>query len=123
MSSNSDTDNNGKDSKREPQVRYEKAIVKKMDAIPAKARSAIQTSLTMVLMGLPPALDCEKLSSAGDDVYELKVRGRPTFRCMYAIDTNGDVVVLHVTDKATSGQDRQLVKTTVLRYKRLMQGR
>lgn len=123
MSDTSDNDTSGKALLSEPKIRYAKAVLKEMGVVPAKARTAIQNSLTMVLKGIPPALDCEKLTSAGDDVFELKVRGRPTFRCMYAIDKNGDVVVLHVTDKATSGQDNHLVKTTVLRYKRLMTGR
>ncbi|CAD7713467.1 hypothetical protein LMG31886_06180 [Xanthomonas hydrangeae] len=54
---------------------------------------------------------------------ELKINGRPAYRCMYAIAKNGDVVVLHATSKTAQGQDKQLVKTTAERFKRLMRGR
>lgn len=110
-------------SKQSPEICYEKVVLKEMNAIPARARTQFQVSLTMALMGLPPALDHEKLKSAGEGIIELKVRGRPTFRCMYAIAKNGDVVVLHVTDKATSGQDKHLIETTSKRFKRLMKNR
>ena len=50
---------------------------------------------------------------------ELKINGSPAYRCMYAVLKNGDVVVLHTTSKTTQGQDKQLIKTTSQRLKRL----
>lgn len=51
---------------------------------------------------------------------ELKINGRPAYRCMYVVRKNGDVVVLHATAKTSQGQSKQLVRTTSLRLKRLV---
>ena len=72
---------------------------------------------------LIPALRHEKLKAAGEGVIELKINGSPAYRCMYVMQANGDVLVLHVTSKTTRGPDRQLTKTTAQRLKRLKPGR
>ena len=106
------------DSKKDQPV-LRKAVKKELEAIPKPKRDQFLLSLEMVAMGLEPALAHEKLKSAGDGVVELKINGRPAYRCMYVRRRNGDVVVLHVTAKTTEGQDKKLVKTTSQRLKQL----
>ncbi|MCL1574869.1 type II toxin-antitoxin system RelE/ParE family toxin [Xanthomonas nasturtii] len=92
---------------------------KELADIPEKIRTQFLFNLEMVQQGLEPALDHEKLQSAGKGVIELKRNGRPAYRCMYVVRKNGDVVVLHTTRKTTQGQDRQLIATTAGRLKQL----
>ncbi|MBB5862390.1 type II toxin-antitoxin system RelE/ParE family toxin [Xanthomonas arboricola] len=101
----------------------DKAVQRDMNELPEAIQDRFIANLRMVLLGLPPVLRQEKLHSAGEGVIELKINGRPAYRCMYAVAKNGDVVVLHATSKTAQGQDKQLVKTTAERFKRLMRGR
>lgn len=104
-------------------VLEDKAVRKEMDGIPEAKRDQFLASLEMVRLGLVPALPHEKLKAAGNGVIELKINGSPAYRCMYVVLKNGDVVVLHVTSKTAQGQDKQLIKTTSQRLKRLAIGR
>lgn len=97
-----------------------KAVLKEMSDLPESIRDQFLVSLEMACLGLPPALSHEKLKSAGEGVIELRINGRPAYRCMYIV-TDVQVVVLHATAKTTQGQDRQLVDTTSKRLKRLVQ--
>lgn len=100
-------------------VLEDKAVRKELGGIPEAKRDQFLASLEMVRLGLIPALPHQKLKAAGDGVIELKINGSPAYRCMYAVLKNGDVVVLHTTSKTTQGQDKQLIKTTSQRLKRL----
>lgn len=112
--------NDSEDESDGPTIQWDKAVRKEMGAIPAAVQQEIQVSLEMALLGLQPAMRHEKLKSAGAGVIELKRNGSPAYRCTYVVDKKGNVVVLHVKSKTTQGQDRQLVKTTVQRRKRLV---
>jgi len=104
-------------------VLEDKAVICDMRKVPEAIRDQFLANLEMVRLGLTPALPCERLHAAGDGVMELKINGRPAWRCMYVVRRNGDVVVLHATSKTSQGQDKQLVKTTSQRLKRLVQDR
>lgn len=104
-------------------VLEDKAVIKEMAKLPGWVREQFLLSLRMAVLGLVPALPHEKLKAAGDGVVELKINGRPAWRCMYVVLKSGDVVVLHATSKTSQGQDKQLVKTTSLRLKRLVPAR
>ena len=118
-----ENDNESESGKQDRKILMDNVICKQMKALPAAKREQFLLSLEMVRMRLPPALRHEKLKSAGNGVIELKINGSPAYRCMYVVDKNGDVVVLHVTSKTARGQDRQLIKTTAQRFKRLLQDR
>ncbi|WAH66951.1 type II toxin-antitoxin system RelE/ParE family toxin [Xanthomonas hortorum] len=92
---------------------------KELATFPAKVINEFSVNFEMLEVGLRPAMDHEKLHAAGKGVIELKINGRPAYRCMYVIRKNGDVVVLHATRKTTQGQDRQLIATTAERLKQL----
>lgn len=116
-------DESGSKTKQDRQLILEdKAVIKEMKNLPDSVRDQFLLSLRMVCQGLRPALAQEKLKAAGDGVMELKINGRPAWRCMYAVRKNGDVVVLHATSKTSQGQDKQLVATTSSRLKRLVLG-
>jgi len=101
----------------------DKAVRKELDAVPEAKRDQFLASLEMVRLGLIPALPHQKLKAAGDGVIELKINGSPAYRCMYVVLKNGDVMVLHATSKTAQGQDKQLIKTTSQRLKRLVPDR
>ncbi|MDO0860582.1 type II toxin-antitoxin system RelE/ParE family toxin [Xanthomonas campestris pv. campestris] len=101
------------------QIVIEKAQQKELANVPAKIRNEFLVNLEMALRGLVPAMKHEKLQAAGKGVIELKINGRPAYRCMYVVRKNGDVVVLFTTRKTTEGQDRQLIATTAERLKQL----
>ncbi|MGS0567099.1 type II toxin-antitoxin system RelE/ParE family toxin [Xanthomonas oryzae] len=96
-----------------------KAQHKELAKFPAKVLNEFLVNFEMLEQGLTPAMQHEKLHAAGEGVIELKINGRPAYRCMYVIRKNGDVVVLHATRKTTQGQDRQLIATTAERLKQL----
>lgn len=118
-----DTDSAGDTQKQRRILLEDKAVRKEMDAVPEKIQDQFLLSLEMARLGLPPALKSEKLKAAGDGVIELKINGSPAYRCMYVLEENGDVLVLHVTKKTTEGQSKQLVNTTSERLKRLRRRR
>jgi len=101
------------------QIIIGKAQHKELADFPAKIRNEFLVNFEMLERGLAPGMDHEKLHAAGKGVIELKINGRPAYRCMYVIRRNGDVVVLHATRKTTQGQDRQLIATTAERLKQL----
>lgn len=103
------------------QLVLSKAVQKELADIPEKKRNQFLFNLEMALAGMEPGMAHEKLKAAGDGVIELKINGRPAYRCMYTRRKNGDVVVLHATEKTAQGQDKQLVKTTSQRLKQLGQ--
>ena len=112
-------DSEDESEKQDSTILWDQAVLKEMQAIPAAKRDQFLLSLRLVQQGSFPALNHEKLKSAGTGVIELKINGSPAYRCMYAVKKNGDVVVLHVTSKTARGQDRQLIMTTSQRLKRL----
>ncbi|WP_329836181.1 type II toxin-antitoxin system RelE/ParE family toxin [Stenotrophomonas geniculata] len=96
-----------------------KPVQKDLDKLPEWARDVFITDLMLVAEGEKPFSDVEPLFSAGDGVMELKQNGRPAYRCMYHLNTPGQVTVLHATAKTSNGQDKQLVATTKARVKSL----
>lgn len=98
----------------------DRAVQKELERIPEKIRDRFLVSLEMIRCGVEPALAHQKLKGAAAGASELKINGSPAFRCMYAVHKNGDVIVLHVTEKTAQGQDKQLIQTTAARMKRLM---
>ncbi|WP_159299229.1 type II toxin-antitoxin system RelE/ParE family toxin [Pseudomonas chlororaphis] len=59
------------------------------------------------------------LDDIGPGITELKINGRPAYRCVFYTKEDGKVYVLHATEKTTNGSDRQLKNVVELRYKRL----
>jgi phage-related protein len=64
-------------------------------------------------------LPIEYLGSVGSGVIELKINGRPAFRCVYIAKYMDTVFVLHSFTKTTNGVDRQAIKVAEQRLKEL----
>ncbi|MDZ5781604.1 type II toxin-antitoxin system RelE/ParE family toxin [Stenotrophomonas maltophilia] len=100
-------------------VVIDKKVHKDLEKLPEWARDVFLGDLELISIGERPFSDEEPLFSAGDGVMELKVQGRPAYRCMYHLNSPGKVMVLHATAKTTQGQDKKLVATTKARLKSL----
>ncbi|MBD8682815.1 type II toxin-antitoxin system RelE/ParE family toxin [Pseudomonas sp. CFBP 13719] len=97
----------------------EKAAFKEMATVPERIRDAFLLSLSMVLKHLEPACQVSPLGGLGKNVYELKINGRPAWRCIYYTGITGKIVVLHVTEKTTNGRDSQIANVVEQRLKTL----
>ncbi|MDD0979777.1 type II toxin-antitoxin system RelE/ParE family toxin [Pseudomonas shahriarae] len=86
----------------------DKASTKEMGDAPQKVRTPFLVSLTLLGNGEQPVCAVGTLSSLGHGVYELKINGRPAWRCIYYTGLPGQIVVLHTCKKTTNGVDRQL---------------
>jgi phage-related protein len=69
---------------------------------------------TLIANGCPPLLDIDHLPN---DTIELKMNGRPAFRCVYYNKLPDVVVVVHAFKKTTNGPDRKNLNTVALRIK------
>lgn len=103
------------------EVRFypEKGTFKEMSKLPERLRDRFLASLLLVAKGQPPTCDVSPLSSQGQGVYELKINGRPAWRCIYYTGQPGQIVVLHVCEKTTNGADRQIANVVGERLKAL----
>lgn len=109
------------ESKKELEVEFfpDKAAQKEMQEVNAVARDVFLTNLQMLAKHMRPTTEHEQFISVGSDVWELKVRGRPAYRCFYTTIVPGKIVVLLTCEKATNGQDRQIKATVEERRKAL----
>jgi phage-related protein len=61
--------------------------------------------LDAIANGRETSLEIEHLTSVGKGVIELKINGRPAYRCVYTTKIPGKVVVLHAFKKTKNGPD------------------
>lgn len=97
----------------------EAAVAKEMQKAPERIRDCFVTNLTLLQNGLPLTCEVSPLSSLGHGVYELKIKGRPGWRCIYYTGQPGLIYVLHVCEKTTNGPDRQIKNVVEKRLKTL----
>ena len=76
-------------------------------------------SFDSVINGGRSTLPIEHLSAIGPGVFEMKINGRPAFRCVYTTKVSGKVVILHAFKKTTNGPDQANLKTVKDRLKSL----
>jgi len=69
---------------------------------------------TLIANGCSPTLAIDHLPN---DAIELKMNGRPAYRCVYYNKLPDVVVIVHVFKKTTNGPDRKNLNTTALRMK------
>lgn len=106
--------------KNEPQQRKVKKEVKFSNKqslkafkdLPADPKHAFSTQLENVIAyGLHPTIGSDTLPG---QTIELKVNGRPAYRCVYKVLDNV-VVVLHSFAKTAQGRDKKNLKTVETR--------
>ena len=90
-----------------------------MKAPETRVRDVFLADLTLMSHNQKPGSEVRPLGSLGRDVYELKINGRPAWRCIYYTGITGKIVVLHVTEKTTNGRDSQIANVVELRLKTL----
>ncbi len=73
--------------------------------------------LEALLQGLKPFSKIQPLTSIGQGVIELKINGRPAYRCIYVAKFNDCITILHTFKKTTNGVDRPAMKVAEQRYK------
>lgn len=69
---------------------------------------------TLIANGCSPLLRIDHLPN---DTIELKMNGRPAYRCVYYNKLPNEVVVVHAFKKTTNGSDRKNLDTVALRMK------
>ncbi|MEJ3577124.1 type II toxin-antitoxin system RelE/ParE family toxin [Pseudomonas fragi] len=116
---NRNTSENDNKNTREVIFHPENAVPREFKAAPERQRDVFAVSLTMMGKGMEPTCAVSPLASLGHGVYELKINGRPAWRCIYTTEVAGKIVVLHVTEKTTNGSDRQIANVVEERLKTL----
>jgi phage-related protein len=105
---------------REIDFHPEKAVQRELKDLPEQKRDAFLLSLMMMSKGMEPTCEVGSLDSLGHGVYELKINGKPAWRCIYTTAViPGTIVVLHATKKTTNGCDRQIANVVAERLKTL----
>ncbi|MBD8572618.1 type II toxin-antitoxin system RelE/ParE family toxin [Pseudomonas syringae] len=97
----------------------EKAVVKEMKKLPERERDRFLNNLYLKAANEDLTCDSSPLSSLGHGVYELCINGSPAWRCIYYTGLSGKLVVMHVCEKTTNGQDRQIKNVVGKRLKAL----
>jgi len=95
-----------------------KAAEREVSNASHRARLEIQECLTALAYGLKPTLEVRPLTDVGAGVFEMKTRGRPSFRCVFHMKEPGKVVVVAVREKAKSGPLRPLIDVVKKRMRR-----
>ncbi|MFD2640799.1 type II toxin-antitoxin system RelE/ParE family toxin [Pseudomonas japonica] len=109
------------DSNKKREIEYypAKAVRKEMDSLPERRRDKFLVDLNLIAHNQAPTCQVTHLNDIGNGVTELKINGRPAFRCIFYTKEDGKVYVLHATEKTTNGSDRQLKNVVAQRYKQL----
>ena len=97
----------------------EKAVVKEMKKLPERERDRFLLNLKLKAANEDLTCDSNPLGSLGHGVYELCINGSPAWRCIYYTGLAGQLVVMHVCEKTTNGQDRQIKNVVGKRLKAL----
>ncbi len=87
------------------------AAIREFKALPEEHAISFALALKQVAYGEDPSLDKDHLGSVGAGVIELKINGRPAYRCVYYNKLPGKVVVLHTAKKTTNGPDKKIAET------------
>jgi phage-related protein len=98
------------------------AAEREYKTLPAWVQDEFGKSLRQLQFGELPTLAITHLSdSVAAGVIELKINGRPAFRCVYIAKYIETVIVLHSFIKTTNKIDHQAMRTVLARYQELMQ--
>tara|TARA_Y100000310_G_C20676401_1_gene813326 strand:+ start:2596 stop:2925 length:330 start_codon:yes stop_codon:yes gene_type:complete len=95
-----------------------KAVKKEFDQLPDKVKKRFAASIDAIRKGLDPYLALSPLTkSVGKGVYELKINGKPAYRCVYIAKKEDAIHLLHFFTKTTNGVDTKAMKTAQKRLK------
>jgi len=89
--------------------------------LPRDIKSRFALDIEALCQDQKPFSPIKPLSSIGPGVIELKINGRPAYRCVYIAKFNDCITILHSFKKTTNGVDRPAMEVAKLRYKELKQ--
>ncbi|TIK64664.1 hypothetical protein E4416_14745 [Stenotrophomonas maltophilia] len=118
MNDDSNPDINTESSKARDIEPVSKAAEREVSKASHRARLEIQECLVALAHGLKPTLEVKPLTDVGSGVFEMKTRGRPSFRCVFHMKDAGKIVVVAVREKAKSGPLRPLIDVVRKRLKK-----
>lgn len=98
-------------------VTLSNAAEREFKSLPARIQKRFALDLQAICEGSTPFSKVKPLSSIGPGVIELKVNGRPAFRCVCVTKNDTEVFVLHLFKKTTNGVDRPAMELAEKRYK------
>lgn len=91
-----------------------------LDDLPKPIQKTFFIDIDAIRRGKDPvASKVDRLSAIDSSVIELKINGRPAFRCVYVIKA-GELIILHAFVKTTNGPDKKNIETARLRYKSII---
>lgn len=93
--------------------------MKALKDLPEWVQVAFIHALDSVFYGVDPGMAITHLTAIGPGVVELKINGRPAYRCVYRSKSPGQVDLLHAFVKTCQGPDKKNMATTKSRYKLL----
>lgn len=97
------------------------AAEKDFRSLPRKVLSRFALDIEALCQNEKPFSPITPLSSIGPGVIELKINGRPAYRCIYIAKFNDCITILHTFKKTTNGVDKPAMEVAKLRYKELKQ--
>lgn len=80
-------------------------VIKCLRDLPEHVGTQFMVELESIASGHQPSLEVEHLTSVGKGVIELKINGRPAYRCVYTTKIEGKIVILHAFKKTKNGPD------------------
>jgi phage-related protein len=92
---------------------------KALKSLPEWVQVAFTHAMDSVFYGVDPGMAITHLTAIGPGVVELKINGRPAYRCVYRSKSPGQVDLLHAFVKTCQGPDKKNMATTSSRYKLL----
>mgnify|MGYP000002430989 FL=1 len=93
--------------------------LKALRSLPEWVQVAFVHALDSVFYGVDPGMPIVHLTSIGPGVVELKISGRPAYRCVYRSKAPVQVDLLHAFVKTCQGPDKKNMATATSRYKLL----
>ena len=93
---------------------------KNMCELPEWVSTQFMVELDSVAHGNRPSLEIDHLTSVGKGAIEIKINGRPAYRCVYTNKLDGKLVILHAFKKTTNGPDTHNCEVARQRLKELL---
>ncbi|MGB9088137.1 MAG: type II toxin-antitoxin system RelE/ParE family toxin [Pseudomonas farsensis] len=95
-------------------------VLRELGDLPVEKRKIFLRRLALIAADEPlPAGQVRYMTGLGNQVYEIRINGKPAFRCLYTTSLTGKIVVLHATEKTTDGSDSKIANVVKERLKAL----
>jgi len=94
-------------------------VEKNLRDLPEWVGMQFMVELESIASGHAPSLAIDHLTSVGKGVVELKINGRPAYRCVYTTKIPGKIMILHAFKKTKNGPDVHNCEVAKQRLKNL----